>query len=166
MRILILTCIGVLIASISMINGVNNFILKLVIQRLKIIYQIILQEKIISREKRSLFDLTGKQTMEDKFFENALGALDRLDGGRRKAKFVNLAEANKADGKIPNWGSVFNEKINRNYLWAVEHIGNELKNKKDRISRVNYNLVLKRAEEVSKFRGEGLDIYASDEKSY
>jgi hypothetical protein len=103
--------------------------------------------------------------MEYTFFESALGALDSLDGGQRKSKFINLAQANKADGKIPNWGPIFNEKINRNYLWAVEHIGNELKNKKNRIYRVNYNLILKRAEEVSKFRGKELDLYALDEKS-
>jgi hypothetical protein len=118
------------------------------------------------RAKRSLFDIDGKETEEYHFFETALSALDQVDNGERKGHFELLANWHKKNRQLDDWGPILGKPWNADfgYSWAIKHIGDELQNKRVKISKEMYNDVVKKAEKISELRVSDLELRAWDQK--
>ncbi len=91
------------------------------------------------RTKRALYDKNGKKTPEYHFWLEALTLLDNADKDLdnankdyegRKEKFQSLAKANKKNGRIDDWSTIFNERDKLHYTSAIKHIGKKLKEQK------------------------------------
>ncbi len=116
------------------------------------------------RSKRSLFDDNGKETDEYRLFLDAFKALDKLSGPQRANQFIietaKIRSLNKR--QFNDWGPIFG-KSTMSYSSAIEHVTNELHEKKERIT--NYDDFVKRVGKVSQNRGFSSEFYSKDKFS-